>query len=155
MIRKNNWIQTPKTVPIISTNPTSTNIIQNQVPMTTSTPIIAGTTLLDTTEVAKHNTTGDCWLIINNKVYSVSSYLSSHPGGVSAITAYCGRDATAAFNTKGGTGHSAYANSLLGQYYIGDLNQTASTQQIQQNVQNTNVVPPPTNQGRGRGENDD
>ena len=130
----------------VSTTPTTSTTTQ-----ATITPP-PSTTILDATEVAKHNTASDCWLIINNKVYSVASYLSSHPGGVGAITAYCGRDATTAFNTKGGTGHSAYANSLLGQYYIGDLNQSVSTQQVQQNVQNTNTVtPPPT----GRRENDD
>lgn len=37
-------------------------------------------------EIAKHNLTSDCWLIINNKVYNISGYLGLHPGGVSVIS---------------------------------------------------------------------
>jgi len=59
---------------------------------------------LTTTEVAKHNTADDCWLIINDSVYDVSSYVQYHPGGL-AMVPYCGREATNAFNTKGGQGN--------------------------------------------------
>ena len=31
--------------------------------------------------MAPHNRYGDCWLIIHNKVYDVSKYMSEHPGG--------------------------------------------------------------------------
>ncbi|MFA6095999.1 MAG: cytochrome b5 domain-containing protein [Candidatus Paceibacterota bacterium] len=106
-------------------------------------------TSLNAAEIAKHNSTGDCWIIISSKVYNVTSYLQAHPGGVGTISPYCGQDATQAFQGKG---HSSYADSLLASYYIGSLNQTVDTPVIQQNVQNTNNTPPPINI---RGDDDD
>lgn len=97
--------------------------------------------VLNLPEISKHNTVRDCWLIISNKVYNVTSYLSVHPGGAGTISPYCGKEATQAFQTKDiGRPHSSYANSLLANYYLGDLNQKISGQQIQQNIQNTNSI---------------
>lgn len=77
---------------------------------------------LTQTSVSKHISSSDCWLIIKDKVYDVSTYINSHPGGSEAITSYCGKDATIAFETKGGSGsHSSNAYSILDGYYIGDL----------------------------------
>lgn len=80
-------------------------------------------------EIAKHNSDGDCWLIINNNVYSVGSFMDRHPGGAELILPYCGQEATQAFDTKGhggrgsmsGHGHSNQANQLLNDYLIGTL----------------------------------
>lgn len=84
---------------------------------------------LTATEVAKHSSPSDCWMIINSKVYDVTSYLPYHPGGAGTILQYCGSDGTAAFDTRGGTGsHSAYASSLLGSYYIGNVGGVVSGQ---------------------------
>jgi cytochrome b involved in lipid metabolism len=58
-------------------------------------------------------------------VYSVSSYLSMHPGGKSTITKNCGQDATATFKDRGGTGeHSSSAWTLLGQFLVGAMGAT-------------------------------
>ncbi|PWA96430.1 cytochrome b5, heme-binding site-containing protein [Artemisia annua] len=32
-------------------------------------------------EASEHNSAGDCWVVIDGKVYDVSSYLDDHPGG--------------------------------------------------------------------------
>ncbi len=81
--------------------------------------------VLDVNEVAKHNTVSDCWMIINNKVYDISNYASSHPGGVRNILNYCGKESTQAFDTKGGQGdpHSSRAQQMLEKDYIGNLNE--------------------------------
>ncbi len=73
-------------------------------------------------QIGTHATQSDCWIVIGTNVYSVGSYTLSHPGGVSAITNLCGKDATTAFATKNGLGaHSSYAQSLLGGYLVGAL----------------------------------
>jgi cytochrome b involved in lipid metabolism len=77
---------------------------------------------LTISEVAQHNSQSDCYIIIAGKVYDVTNYIDSHPGGP-VIVEYCGRDATEAYNTKNGRGrpHSDLANQLLKDYYIGNL----------------------------------
>jgi len=82
--------------------------------------------LITISEVAKHNTPTNCWLIINNKIYDVSQYLkfNLHPGENATITPYCGKEATTAFDTKDRSNpkpHSADANSMLTDYYVADL----------------------------------
>lgn len=90
-------------------------------PIPTSPPQNTGQ-ILTTSEVALHNTSANCWLLISNNVYNVTNYLTSHPGGVSVITPYCGKDATNAFATRGGNGnHSNNAQNLLNNYLIGAL----------------------------------
>jgi predicted heme/steroid binding protein len=49
-------------------------------------------------EVAKHNTKGDCWVVVNGQVLNVTSFLSQHPGGELAILTFAGKDATEEFN---------------------------------------------------------
>lgn len=74
-------------------------------------------------EVAKHNSETDCWMVINDKVYNVTSFVGSHPGGP-AILKGCGIDATALFekrptNNKGP--HPEVARDQLAKLYIGKL----------------------------------
>jgi cytochrome b involved in lipid metabolism len=49
-------------------------------------------------EVQKHNTAKDCWTVVNSNVYDLTTYISSHPGGASVLTAICGKDGTKAFS---------------------------------------------------------
>ena len=75
-------------------------------------------------EIALHNSKDDCWFAIDNKVYDVTDFISSHPGGKSILEG-CGKDATQLFETRpmgSGAPHSSNARQLLNDYYIGDLN---------------------------------
>lgn len=109
---------------------------------------------LNLTEISKHNSPKDCWLIINNKIYSVAGYLSAHPGGAAAIMPYCGKEATQAFAVKGGNrgSHSNYADSLLAAYLVGNLNQAVTQEQVNQTTKNINTPTPPI---RNRGDDED
>ncbi|KAL1953776.1 hypothetical protein VTO42DRAFT_2273 [Malbranchea cinnamomea] len=51
--------------------------------------------VINGTEIAKHRTRESCWLVIYNKVYDVTDFLDSHPGGASVLLRAAGRDATA------------------------------------------------------------
>jgi uncharacterized protein YjdB len=70
-------------------------------------------------DVATHNSSTDCWIILNKtEVYNVTAFLSVHPAGPSPITPYCGKDATTAFNN---VGHSSSAVAMEATYLIGNL----------------------------------
>lgn len=73
-------------------------------------------------EVAKHTSAKDCWLIIDNKVYDVTSYIPRHPAPIESILTYCGKEASKAFNTKGkARPHSPRATKLLSSYLVGAI----------------------------------
>ncbi len=73
-------------------------------------------------DIALHKSASDCWIIIDNAVYDVTSYLSNHPGGSKTIIPICGTDATSAYNTiKNGRGHSAVADADLSTLLVGTV----------------------------------
>lgn len=45
-------------------------------------------------EVQAHNTKDSKWIIINNKVYDITSFCKRHPGGARVISHAAGEDAT-------------------------------------------------------------
>jgi len=69
-------------------------------------------------ECAKHNKAGDCWVIIEGKVYDMSGFLKEHPGGNKVVLKVAGKDATKQFN-------QFHNKNILMQYhkrlYIGDV----------------------------------
>jgi L-lactate dehydrogenase (cytochrome) len=48
-------------------------------------------------EIANHNTSDSCWVIIHGKAYDVTEFLPEHPGGPKIILKYAGKDATKEF----------------------------------------------------------
>jgi len=48
-------------------------------------------------EVVKHNTEGDCWLIIHGAVCDVTGWIKDHPGGGEPLLKKAGADATMVF----------------------------------------------------------
>jgi Cytochrome b5-like Heme/Steroid binding domain len=73
-------------------------------------------------EVGRHRTAGDCWLVIDGGVYDVTAYLPEHPSRPEVVTAWCGREATEAYQTKTrGRAHSREADALLQTQRIGQL----------------------------------
>lgn len=104
-------------------------------------------------ELAKHNSSKSCWLLISGKIYDVTTFLNQHPGNASTILPSCGKDATSAYNTKGPVGrpHSANATSMLADYFIGNLNQSVNTPSSGTNP----PIPVTQSNPRGGGEFDD
>ncbi|MCE4610613.1 MAG: cytochrome b5 domain-containing protein [Desulfurococcales archaeon] len=67
--------------------------------------------------VSSHNSGDSCWIVVNGKVYDVTSYINYHPAGAKSILQYCGKDATQAFAKY----HSRRAWEILQHFYIGDI----------------------------------
>ncbi|KAI5422110.1 hypothetical protein KIW84_045529, partial [Lathyrus oleraceus] len=69
-------------------------------------------------DVAKHNHKKDCWIIVNKKVYDVTTFLDDHPGGDEALLSATGKDATLDFED---VGHSDSATEMMEQYFVGEV----------------------------------
>ncbi|EOB14525.1 nitrate reductase NADH 2 [Nosema bombycis CQ1] len=48
-------------------------------------------------EISKHNSDSDCWIVIQNKVYDLTNYLDKHPGGKRILLKFAGTDCTELF----------------------------------------------------------
>lgn len=68
-------------------------------------------------DVKKHNKKTDAWLVINNKVYNVTSWINNHPGGL-IIMKGVGKDASTLYKKFR---HSKNADNILKKFYIGEL----------------------------------
>ncbi|ESO98309.1 hypothetical protein LOTGIDRAFT_114342 [Lottia gigantea] len=68
--------------------------------------------------VSEHSNETSCWIVVNDMVYDVTSFLDKHPGGSDVVLEHAGTDATVAFEDKG---HSKYGVKLLEKYIIGEL----------------------------------
>ena len=130
----------------VSNIPTSAN---SSVKSTVVKSIVApvGEITLNLTEISKHNKQSDCWILVSGRVYNITSFFGSHPGGNATMTATCGTDATDAYMTKdpnatstsGGRNHSSSARNMLASYYLGNLNQIIGQQSVTQTI---NVASP-------------
>lgn len=80
---------------------------------------------LSASEVAKHNSSSDCWSIVNNQVYNLTSYVNSHPGGAANINNMCGKDASSAFTNQHGT--QGKPNTVLSGFVLGAVGQTINS----------------------------
>ncbi|CAM9694340.1 unnamed protein product [Chrysoparadoxa australica] len=68
-------------------------------------------------QVSKHCTMEDLWIIVDGKVYDVTAYVGSHPGG-DAIGRFAGGDSSEGFH---GPQHPSQAAEILEVYYLGEL----------------------------------
>lgn len=48
-------------------------------------------------EISKHDKEDDCWIVLYDEVYNLTSFLKDHPGGKESILLYGGKDATEQF----------------------------------------------------------
>ena len=95
-------------------------VIRGAAPTPTPTPTASATPAGYTMDQVKaNNSATKCWSVIDSKVYDLTTWIGSHPGGAGAITSLCGTDGTASF--KGQHGGSGQPNSRLAGYLLGPL----------------------------------
>jgi hypothetical protein len=82
-------------------------------------------------DIAHHNTSNDCWMVINQNVYDLTKYLVNHDNKLD-IRPWCGKDATQDYLDKNGRGqsHSSKADEMLKNYQIGQLENKLDTNTI-------------------------
>ena len=68
-------------------------------------------------EVAKHCVETDCWIIVDSKVYDITTYIEQHPGG-ETILKNAGGDASKGVH---GPQHPITMWTILADYHIGDI----------------------------------
>ena len=93
-----------------------------------SAPLSSGSTLSTSSNtftreiVATHNTSSDCWAIIDGKVYDLTKWEDEHPGGKAAILRSCGKDITKeSMSHPGGAFDSSKIQNILKKFYKGDI----------------------------------
>ncbi|WFD21012.1 L-lactate dehydrogenase (cytochrome) [Malassezia caprae] len=81
-------------------------------------------------EVTKHTTADDCWVVIGNKVYNMTSFLSDHPGGPQIIIKNAGKDVTKLFEATHPAG--TLEKYLPKECYQGDLDMSSVPDSVKQ-----------------------
>jgi hypothetical protein len=101
------------------TSPTPAAPVATPTPSPTPTAEVTTQAGYTMEKVRENNSASSCWSIINGNVYDLTKWISSHPGGRSAITGICGRDGTSSFNGRH-RGDGGPASVLTG-YLLGPL----------------------------------
>ncbi|MFH4974359.1 hypothetical protein AB6A40_001068 [Gnathostoma spinigerum] len=85
-------------------------------------------TSVDEVELAKHSSVSDCWILLGNKVFDVTAYLSYHPGGVDELMRAAGCDATSLFDQyHGWVNYDTMLKSCFVGPFIGDQSKLPET----------------------------
>ena len=108
-------VQSPTVTTSVAASPTAT-VSPTPTPTPTPTSTVREYTRA---EVSQRNTATNCWTIINESIYDLTSWINSHPGGPSAIRSLCGADGTTSFS--GMHGNASDPMRELNRRYVGKL----------------------------------
>jgi 4-hydroxysphinganine ceramide fatty acyl 2-hydroxylase len=78
-------------------------------------------TQISKSQVEEHNTEDSCWVIVNDKVYDITTFLADHPGGEDILLEFAGTDITNVLGDINYHTHSDAAYDLLTEHYIGNF----------------------------------
>jgi cytochrome b involved in lipid metabolism len=94
-----------------------------------SEPLLAAPSLpsYSSTEVARHHTACDAWIIIDGLVFDITRFLERHPGGSAILHSYLGRDVTRPFSQVSGHTTNA-ARRMLQALLIGRVDSPAPSE---------------------------
>jgi len=80
------------------------------------------TNLITMAEVRNHNTEDDLWMVLENKVFDLTDFVSIHPGGPGYLTMNAGMDGTDPFQD---VHFGIFSRAEVMEYYIGDLDMSS------------------------------
>lgn len=80
--------------------------------------------ILSRAEVEAHNKKNDCYVAIGEKVYDVTDFLESHPGGPELVTDWAGKDITAILKDEVSHTHTDSAYEILEEYQVAVVDDT-------------------------------
>ncbi|KIX06652.1 uncharacterized protein Z518_04628 [Rhinocladiella mackenziei CBS 650.93] len=83
--------------------------------------------VLTSEDLASHRQKEDLYVVVHNKVYNISPFVTEHPGGEDALLDVAGTDATEAFED---VGHSDEARALLKGFLVGEFKQTSPKESV-------------------------
>ncbi|KAF9411912.1 fatty acid alpha-hydroxylase [Podila epigama] len=78
------------------------------------------------TQVQAHNTEASCWVIHDNKVFDMTSFVQDHPGGEDYILDHAGQDITNLMKDELLHTHSEGAYDMMQEFCIGTVNNNTS-----------------------------
>ena len=70
-------------------------------------------------EVAAHNTPESCYVTMGTRVFNVTDFIESHPGGGDLVLEYGGKDVTEILKDEASHFHSEAAYEVLEDSFIG------------------------------------
>lgn len=84
--------------------------------------LLAAAAIYTLHDLSKHSTQNDCWILIQDKIYDISAYISKHPAPKPILLKYCGKNADHGWLTKDiGKAHSPMALRILKTFEIGTI----------------------------------
>ncbi len=72
-------------------------------------------------EVGQHHRTDDAWVIVDRRVYDITSFLDTHPGGLEILREHLGHDVSEVMRDEYTHQHTGPAFEMLEEYYIGEM----------------------------------
>lgn len=70
-------------------------------------------------DVGRHHRTDDAWVIVDRRVYDITAFLTTHPGGLDVLRDHLGHDVSSIMRDESSHQHTGPAFELLEEYCIG------------------------------------
>lgn len=91
-------------------------------------------------EVQRHSSEDSCWVIHNNKVYDMTSFVQDHPGGEEYILDHAGQDVTLIMKDELSHLHTEGAYEMMEEFLVGTLASSSSTTTTKTSVNDQSVL---------------
>ncbi|KAF5879419.1 putative rna splicing factor protein [Botrytis fragariae] len=99
-------------------------------------------------EVASHNSADSCYVTMGTRVFDVTDFVDSHPGGGELVLEYAGQDVTAILKDELSHTHSEAAYDVLEDSFIGFVATNKVIDTATESTKPDSIVPlPPTKEG--------